>query len=166
MRNITYTRLPGVGPGEEQVEGTLKDLLKDMPYVLGQFIPPLIVLNRILESGVMDAGMSGGCRWEPFNLDAAEYDELAEGLRQEGLKVVETPEWVRTYTYWKIWELEQIAGVPSSEHKRLNDIHDRLEEELRVALKEGRQEDADRLQLELFDSSNKLAEFVNSHIKR
>jgi hypothetical protein len=166
MRKINYTIIPSVGPEEEQAKSTVLDLLKDSPYVLGQFIPPLIVLNNILESGVMDAGMSGGCTWKPFQLDATEYDELVEVLKKEGLKAIEPPEWVTTYAYWKIWELEQIAGVPSCEHKRLHDLHNHLEEEHRIAIEEGRQADAEQIQQKLFDAGNRLADFVNCHIKR
>jgi hypothetical protein len=56
--------------------------------------------------------------------------------------------------------------MPASEHKRLHDIHDHLEEELRVALAEGRKKDVEQLQLKLLDAGAKLAEFVDSHIKR
>ena len=166
MRKINYTIFPDVGPGEEQVEGTVLDLFKDLPYVLGRFIPPLLVVNNILESGVMDAGMSGGCIWKPFQVGTDEYDELVEVLKKEGLKAIEPPEWVTTYAYWKIWELERIAGVPSYEHKRLHELYERLEEANRVALKEGRQADAEQIQKKLFDAGNSLADFVNCHIRR
>ena len=48
------------------------DLLFDIPYFfLAMIIPPMAVVNEVLQKGVVDAGMSGGCKWKPFQLDAA-----------------------------------------------------------------------------------------------
>lgn len=51
-------------------------------YALKYFgiIPPIHVLNEVLESGCDDAGMGGGAEWKPFSLSQTEYDELVENL--------------------------------------------------------------------------------------
>jgi hypothetical protein len=43
-------------------------------------IPPLHILNEILISGISEAGMSGGCQWEAFQISEMEYLELVEDL--------------------------------------------------------------------------------------
>jgi hypothetical protein len=65
--------------------GSLTELLFDMP-TLGhalqgaRLIPPLRILNELLMQGVSEAGMSGGCRWKPFQISSSEYNELVEDL--------------------------------------------------------------------------------------
>lgn len=41
-------------------------------------IPPFEPLNDLLQRGVQDAGMSGGCEWSQFQITREEYDELVE----------------------------------------------------------------------------------------
>ena len=60
------------------IEGTVKNLLLDIPYLLDMpiafrkeghgLIPPLSVINEILSTGIEDAIMSGGCKWEQFGV--------------------------------------------------------------------------------------------------
>ena len=81
MRTISYKTLGGMG-GETPKVGTVADVLLEIPYLLmTRIIPPLRVVNDLLAKGISDAGMSGGCRWEPFQVTPVEWEELAPACR-------------------------------------------------------------------------------------
>lgn len=105
MKEIKYTILPPLGNMQTHTHGTVKDLLFDVPYFFStkDIIPPRHILNDFLQRGINDAGMSGGCRWKPFELSENEYDELVEELLTEPfreLSLVEVPNDVKTYDQW------------------------------------------------------------------
>lgn len=95
--------------------GSLAELLKHVPTVLvvpPGVIPPLRVVNDILRRGSADAGMSGGCRWRPFSIDAGEWDELRAALEGGRLhEYAEPPEWVRTWPEWSLWRWARARGI-------------------------------------------------------
>ena len=71
-------------------------------------IPPLRVLNEVLGSGVSDAGMGGGSRWQPFQITEDEYAELVEDLLAlpgAGLAVDDELEGCQNLKDWgyKLW---------------------------------------------------------------
>jgi hypothetical protein len=97
-----------------------------VPYVVMDDIPPRRVLNDVLRKGALDAGMSGGCLWEPFELDESEYRELVRELQRRGTRPVlagdpggktfgtpEPPDTVRTYSEWVSYRSERLLGRPS-----------------------------------------------------
>lgn len=45
-----------------------------------KLIPPLCVVNEVLVSGKVDAGMSGCFQWEPITVDEAEYKAIQDSL--------------------------------------------------------------------------------------
>lgn len=130
MRDVTYRPLPAVGGG---VGGprtvSLADFVRrGLPYVLAGgahprpwWVPPRVVLNSLFRTGSMDAGMSGGSQWEPFEIDEPEYNELVAALADHGYEPLpaEPPGWVAGTTDWRIWQDELRDGVPSKEHRRL-----------------------------------------------
>ena len=84
MRVLRYKTHGAVG-GDSWKHGSLTEFLFDIPplgYVFQglRLIPPAHILNELLTRGVLDAGMSGGCRWKPFQISSSEYDELVEDL--------------------------------------------------------------------------------------
>jgi hypothetical protein len=84
MRAVRYKKHGAVG-GEVRGYGSLTQMLFDVPDLRMSLltlkrIPPLHVLNEVLGSGISDAGMSGGCRWQPFLITEDEYAELVEDL--------------------------------------------------------------------------------------
>src|SRR4051812_18494011 len=85
MRRLRYELLPPIGPGTMPAEGTVVDLLFDIPYLIGWGapLPSHYQLNSLLRKGYDDAGMSGGCAWEPFELSADEYDEVVSAIKQD-----------------------------------------------------------------------------------
>jgi hypothetical protein len=82
MRVLRYIRLHPVGHFEMPTEGTVTDLLFDMPYLVGYGyrFPTYDELNRLLVSGEWDTGMGGGCEWTPFTLSPGEYAEVVESI--------------------------------------------------------------------------------------
>ena len=86
MKDVRYKIMPAVGDGEGSWEyAPLDEFLLSVPafvYALKFYgiIPPIHILNEVLESGRDDAGMSGGAKWKPFSVSASEYGELVENL--------------------------------------------------------------------------------------
>jgi len=121
MRELTFVVEPGIGPGEFPRRGSLADLVLALPYVVMDEIPPRRVLNDVLGQGVLDAGMSGGCLWEPFEIGPAEYEEVVRELQRRGRRrhtgrdrrpfaIPATPDSVRTYSDWVAFRYEQKVG--------------------------------------------------------
>ncbi|MFP5214053.1 MAG: hypothetical protein ACLGPL_11820 [Acidobacteriota bacterium] len=168
MRKIIYRPLTAIGHVEvEPIEGSLADFIQDIPYFLSfDLIPPLSVMNEKFSSGEDDAGMSGGCVWEPFVITRPEYEEVVRELQARGLRYVLPPEWVRNRTDWYIWLFEYEIGVPSEEHYQLW----REEEKWAQRLRQARNEDDEETFLECYEKSMKagqrLAEFVSPFIER
>ena len=84
MRDIRYKTHGAVG-WDSWKHGSLTEFLFDVPHlahVLRVFrvIPPIHILNELFASGVSEAGMSGGCKWSPFEMSESEYVELVEEL--------------------------------------------------------------------------------------
>ncbi len=80
MQRLRYTVF---GPGESSEEGTVADLLCAIPYLIGFGwpFPSHVQLNSLLRKGYADAGMSGGCEWEPFALEVGEYDDVVNAIK-------------------------------------------------------------------------------------
>ena len=170
MRALEYEVLTAVGSGTIKESGTLKDLLFEIPYLLTSgLIPPLRVLNDILRKGIVDAGMSGGCKWQPFEIGQAEYEELAGSLNadpDDSFKEVEAPAWVRTHSDWGIWLMEHLSGVPSEEHRKLQQEYDDIERRRREARERGDVELEESLYEKSAEAGDRLSEFIMSHIRK
>lgn len=126
MRDLPFVVQPGIGPGQFPRRGSLADLALALPYVVIDEIPPRRVLNDVLRRGGLDAGMSGGCLWEPFEIDDAEYEQLVHELQHRGTRPIagrdaggkpfrlsDPPASVRTYPQWSAYRYEQRLGTPS-----------------------------------------------------
>jgi hypothetical protein len=119
LEKLKYKILPPVGPGSFSTEGSVADLLFDIPYFfLARIIPPMDVVNEVLQKGVVDAGMSGGCKWKPLQLDAASYAKLAADLRQMDFVTIQPPDWATTHSDWHSWCAELVWGIPALESRR------------------------------------------------
>lgn len=90
--------MAAVGPGELRKSGSALSLLLSIPYFfVSEVIPPIFVINDVLRKGVVDAGMSGGCRWKSFQLDEVEYEDLVSKLKQKKFAEITPPDWVRIH---------------------------------------------------------------------
>lgn len=125
MRNLRFKRHVMHSREGVWVEGTLKDLLLEMPYVLHKYIPSFCVLSHLLKYGQpneffpdgllpdgkvqFDAGMSGGCSWKPFEITQEEYEELVLDLLTDPksqFKILNAPPEIQTYGQWVEWKLK------------------------------------------------------------
>ena len=168
MKKITYRYLPPVGPRypSNPVTRSLADFVEEIPYFLTfNLIPPLSVINEEFRTGEHDAGMSGGCVWEPFTITQEEFDELVQELQNRGLRSIAQPQWVKTRTDWHIWKFEYEVGIPADEHYRLwreEDKWNRLKEQ---AIEAGDEEKMLESYCKAMDAGQALARFVNAFIE-
>jgi hypothetical protein len=125
MRRVTY-RTYSHGVLGEPKDASLEEFLQWLPYLLmpAAAIPPLFILNEILAKGVLDAGMSGGCEWEPFQINQAEWQDLAATLTAGGMFVVDPAPWVQTYADWSLWRLADKFGIQPREQLELKALAD------------------------------------------
>lgn len=109
---MTYVAIPGDGGGLlAPVEGSLADLVLAIPSLVTEEIAPRCVFDDVLTRGIRDFGVSGGCIWQPLEIDTAEYEELVDELQRRGrpgtgidagqpFDVPVAPAEVRTYEQW------------------------------------------------------------------
>lgn len=112
MRLLRFHHAPGCGPARP-CEGTLAELLLAIPYFINsRLIPPLPVINQMLQRGQYDAGMSGALHWPALQLDADEYAELVQALRHLGFVDEACPPWVQEHGTWSVWQNYRSQRIP------------------------------------------------------
>ena len=117
MLSVTFNRRPGIGGLTAEETLPLDRFLYQLPHLLMHSVPrppfpPLSILNEILRGGVEDAGMSGGVRWLPFEIDPRDYVEALVALRaRDGYTLDPPPGWVRSAQDWEIWKVERFLGA-------------------------------------------------------
>jgi len=82
MRIVKYkTYWAYAGRGIDR-QAPLSEFILDIVYLIGSdgVIPPLHVLNEVLQGGGNSGGMGPGTKWRPFKIKAAEYTELVDAL--------------------------------------------------------------------------------------
>jgi hypothetical protein len=81
MRNVTY-KTHWSYSGSRQRQGSLADFVLDIPYLIAEngVIPPLHIINQVLQTGGSSGGMSPGTTWKAFQIDEPEYHELVQAL--------------------------------------------------------------------------------------
>ena len=173
MKRVTCTRLPAHGPGETPTEGTVLDLLLAIPYLLqSRIVPPLRILNEVLATGEVEMGMSGGCRWEPFDLAPEEYDELVAALSEvddahragaHRAVFVEPPDWVRTLEEWQVWTREYRHGIPAERNLEYTRRLSALDAEREAAESRGDHEARARALSELTELAAEYSAWVMRH---
>ena len=164
LEKLKYKILPPVGPGSFSTEGSVADLLFDVPYFfLARIIPPMDVVNEVLQKGVVDAGMSGGCKWKPFQLDGASYATLAADLRQMDFVTIQPPDWVTTHSDWHGWCAELVWGIPALESRRQGAEITELNAQHNAAIKAGDDQVAASLLLQVTELCVKHSRFMNQH---
>jgi hypothetical protein len=166
MKSVSYVVLGGVG-GEFPEQGTVADLLLAIPYLLSaKIIPPLHIVNDLLARGAKNAGMSGGCQWEPFQLNRSEWDELAHHLQSQPghsrFQFVPPPEWVVTVEDWQSWIMMYKYGFPAEFRVLDRELRD-LEQARKQAMIDGNQDLVEELHLRVIEAGNKLADLVMNH---
>ena len=104
-------------------------LVLNIPYfITAKIVPPLHIVNQVLRTGKLDAGMGGGCVWPAFELSEEEHAEIATMLKRHGFRSVKVPGWVTTLQDWSRWKAELVWGTPALESKKyLDDINHLLQ---------------------------------------
>lgn len=164
LRIVKYELLPLVGPDSSFTEGSVAELLFDIPYFfVAKIIPPREVVNDVLQKGVVDAGMSGGCKWKPFQLDGALYAKLAADLKQMNFITIQPPDWVTTHKDWHTWCVELVWGIPAVENRQRSAEISALDAKREAAIKRGKEELAVSLLSQVIELSTKHSRFVEEH---
>jgi hypothetical protein len=103
--------------------GTPAELLKWVAYFPpSEDVPPRVVMNDVFRKGFRDGGFNGDTHWEPFELDAAEYDELVRALLADDTKqyrTVESPDWIQREPDWIAFVSWKRTGVPLEPYRAL-----------------------------------------------
>jgi hypothetical protein len=163
MRNVRFTVLGGAD-GSFEEHGTVSDLLSSVPYLLSaRLVPPRHVVNDLLEKGGSDAGMSGGCTWDPFQITEQEWNDLVQDLHE--CEFVEPPEWVETIDDWNSWVMIFKYGYPE-EFRDLEREHRELERAREGAASEGKADLAKELHARAIEVEERLAELAMKHRRR
>ena len=163
---VEYVVLGGIG-GEFPKQGTVAELLSEIPYLLtARIVPPLHVVNDLLAKGLDSAGMSGGCEWEPFQITASEWEDLASHLMSltddEACEFVQPPDWVETIDDWQAWIMIHKYGMPDEFRVLEREVRE-LENARKRALNEGNEELVLELHLRVIEAGEKLSQLVMKH---
>ena len=166
---MTFSVLGG-GGGSAEVSGTVVDLLDAVPYLFAaQLIPPWHVLNDLLRKGVADAGMSGGCTWESFELTRLEWAELSAHLqaanREQQFTFVEPPDWVQSIEEWNDWTVMVSLGLPD-EFRTLSRRSREMDRALKKASEDGNTGLVEQLHLRRVEADTELASLVMEHRRK
>ena len=166
---IKYQILPPMGPEEIEAEGNTVDLLRNIPYLFSSgLIPPINVINEILAKGLSDAGMSGGVRWPPYQIDPKSFEELLVQLKAsehyKSLEYIEPDSWVHGFEDWNVWVMYIKKGIPWKQHKKLNDIVVNLEREMREAKAHDDEQRINDLHLKTIEAGTNLSEFFMGNL--
>lgn len=110
--------MPAMGAGEGPWECAPLDefILSTLGFVYALkyfgIIPPLHVLNEVLESGCDDAGMDGGARWKPFSVSKPEYEELVENLITNPNHEIKEDRSLWGKTNYEKWQMSLLGKKP------------------------------------------------------
>lgn len=139
MKKFKYHLLSGAGNRITSKQGVLKDLLLDIPFLITpetRLLPPLHIINDVLNAGIMDLGSIGGCKWEPFQIEEKDFIDILKKLgtiNDAIYKFVVPPDWVKNFSDWSIWRMEHCFGVPSGENRKLHNEYMKIENALQKA---------------------------------
>ena len=168
VKNTQYTTY-SIHGAEKIVVGTVLDLLLEIRGLVHKRrrLPPQSVLNLILSRGEWDGGMSGGCQWSPFQIDAAEFLMLEQLAKDADWEIPDYPSWIETAEHFSIWQYDADFGIPWEEHKRLSDIAAATEGALKDAIDSNQAEDTVlRLHLENVSAQQRVADYFDHHIEK
>jgi hypothetical protein len=149
--------------------GSVARLLRHIPYLLLRgFIPPLAVLNEVLRSGRVDAGMSGAVAWKRFELTEDEFrdvvDELAEGSGDgRTYRHEPAPDWVLTRDDWSVWLSHRTDGIPVEENLRLHRAMKAARDLVKAAERSDDEEERIRRLVELNSLCMEWSDFIAAH---
>ena len=165
-RRVSFRVAGAIGDAVRQ-RGTMVDLLEAVPYLLvARVVPPWHVVNDLLRSGGGDAGMSGACTWEPFEITRSEWEDLARDLEalppKRRCKVLEPPDWVQTVEDWHAWIMIVEYGFPE-EYRDIDREYRDLERARERATQVGQTDLAEELRVRAGEVADRLSRLVLEH---
>jgi hypothetical protein len=169
MRPVLFEIFARSGIPGTPTTGTVADLLESIPYLLALgVIPPLLVVNDLLRRGISDAGMSGGCRWEAFEVSLQEWTEARDTLEaaSKSYRYVEPPQSVTSFEHWHAWLYEFLYSVPADEHRRLTEQDADLGRAIENAISTGDEAGAVELHLKRIQVNEELSALLMKHLRR
>jgi hypothetical protein len=157
--------LPPMGSGEVKKPVTVVGLVREIPYLIQSgFLPSRKVLNDIFSRGINDAGMSGGCEWEPFQITEEGFSELVNKATDiNGSKVSYSvpPDWVEDIEDFQIWIFDMKHGVPWEKHKQLKDAYNEAKRKTADAKSEQEKEECFVKEIE---AGNELEDYIDEYL--
>lgn len=173
MDDIVYRRLPAAGPGSIEVRAPLHEFLLEVPHLFYlDYVPPIRVVNAYLALGRSDAGMSGGCEWDPLVLSEERYSAVVRHLRENEVKgrngplrFADVPPTIARRNEWISWVLHTEIGIPYEEHLELVDKEEELREKARRAAERG-DANAAELHVECCRVGTMLVELCRPYMER
>lgn len=123
-REVNFRVFPRAGQGEREERGSVALLLTKIPYFLsGGHIPPLTLVNEVLRSGRVNAGMSGAIEWPSFEISVSEFEDVVEelttGVAGKSFQFHEIPTWIESQDEWDAWLSFRLENIPFEENLRL-----------------------------------------------
>ena len=165
-RTVSFWVAAGAGDPTRK-RGAMADLLEAVPYLLfARLVPPWHVVNDLLRSGGSDAGMSGACTWEPFEITRSEWADLARDLEtlppKRRCRIVEPPDWVQTFEDWHAWLMIFEYGLPDEYREVDRECRD-LERARERAAKAGQTDLAEELRVRAGEAADRLSQLMMTH---
>lgn len=171
MKIIKYEILVPLGGTNITKKGDLLQFVTNLMPMLGtlNIIPPFRILNEILGSGQINAGMGGSCKWEPFKIEMKEYNELVQALRkvtETPFRTITTPYWVRTRSEWHAYIYEEEMGIPSDRHLQFLEETEKWENLKSEALKAKDKGLAQQYHSKIIQAGVRLSRFLGPYFEK
>ena len=147
------------------------DLVQLLGACLGavefELIPPLPILNQILQAGI---SFDKQVCWQPFQIDETEYEELVltfmTAPHSPPYQCVVPPDWVCTPADWYYWTWEYRMGIPARQHRALSEESDAWQQKSVQATKEGNDQLALQYHLKFCEIGQQLVELTTPYMDR
>jgi hypothetical protein len=173
-REVTYTYLHPTGGEAPNQQAQLAQFLGVMPHLFYfGYMPPLAVVNTFLAEGVDDAGMSGGCRWEPFQISPLEYEQLIKDLRgptpdqvRRPTRFDSVPVNIRTKNEWFAWVYHVELGAPFEEALRYLERDWELRAKRDALYAKGANDEGEAIHWEWFKAASEMNTFLEPYIEK
>ncbi len=149
------------------LESSKSDFVKRLLDLSGnrKTIPPLSVINEMLETGENNMGMSGIVKWEPISLSSKEYRNFCIDIEKLGWEVSDVPIWVKSVIDWHAWELEAKFGIPAKKKIELTTLAQKYEKKRDEAYIENNIDEARVFELKANEVQIELMKLINSYRK-
>ncbi len=171
MTTVKFDILAPLGGPKISKQSDLLKFIRNLMPLLGtlNIIPPFRIINEILATGYVNAGMSGACQWTPFQIEMQEYNDLVKALRKEKesqFRIITTPYWVHSRTEWHAYIYEQEMGIPSEKHLEYLEESDKWENLKKEALTAKDKGLAQQYHSKVIQAGVRLSRFLSPYFEK